>query len=127
MFLIAPVRNRNRKLEISIGPTKAKLREPAYSQALIQNKVDRRQARSRELGRQTERRLWWMVFKTGRKVGRRPKQQNINEMNGAHLASPVRGELGYAHWPQLGTQFIALLGTQFGAHQVNKMFALTLP
>jgi len=20
-------------------------------------------------------------------------------MNGAHLASPVRGELGYAHWP----------------------------
>jgi len=32
-------------------------------------------------------------------------------MNGAHLASPIRGELGYAHWPQLGTQFIALLGT----------------
>ena len=31
------------------------------------------------------------------------------------------GELGYAHWPQLGTQFIALLGTKFG----NKMFALT--
>ena len=39
-------------------------------------------------------------------------QQKINEMNGAHLASPIRGELGYAHWPQLGTQFNSLLGTQ---------------
>src|SRR6218665_942406 len=43
-----------------------------------------------------------------------PRQQKINEMNGAHLVSPIRGELGYAHWPQLGTQFIALLGTKFG-------------
>ena len=30
--------NRNRKLEISTAPTKAKSREPAYSQALVQNK-----------------------------------------------------------------------------------------
>ena len=45
-----------------------------------------------------------------------PRQQKIIAMNGAHLASPIRGELGYAHWPQLGTQFIALLGTKFGAH-----------
>ena len=45
-----------------------------------------------------------------------PRQQKINEMNGAHLVSPIRGELGYAHWPQLGTQFIALLGTKFGPH-----------
>ena len=45
-----------------------------------------------------------------------PRRQKINAMNGAHLASPIRGELGYAHWPQLGTQFIALLGTKFGAH-----------
>src|SRR6218665_977704 len=45
-----------------------------------------------------------------------PKQQKFNEMNWAHLASQIRGELGYAHWPQLGTQFIALLGTKFGAH-----------
>src|SRR6218665_2353325 len=45
-----------------------------------------------------------------------PRQQKFRAMNGAHLASPVRGELGYAHWPQLGTQFIALLGTKFGAH-----------
>src|SRR6218665_974971 len=54
-----------------------------------------------------------------------PRQQKINEMNGAHLVSPIRGELGYAHWPQLGTQFIAILGTKFGPHYGNKMFALT--
>src|SRR6218665_1006071 len=45
-----------------------------------------------------------------------PRKQKFRAMNGAHLASPIRGELGYAHWPQLGTQFIALLGTKFGAH-----------
>ena len=45
-----------------------------------------------------------------------PRKQKFNEMNWAHLASPIRGELGYAHWPQLGTQFIALLGTKLGAH-----------
>src|SRR6218665_2653491 len=43
-------------------------------------------------------------------------QQKFRAMNGAHLANPIRGELGYAHWPQLGTQFIALLETKFGAH-----------
>ena len=48
--------------------------------------------------------------------GSNPRQQKFRAMNGAHLASPIRGELGYAHWPQLGTQFIALLGTKFGAH-----------
>jgi len=37
------------------------LQEPAYSQALIQNKVDRQRSRSRESGRQAVRRLWWMV------------------------------------------------------------------
>jgi len=31
-------------------PTKAKSREPAYSQALVQNKVDRQRVRSREVG-----------------------------------------------------------------------------
>ena len=41
-----------------------------------------------------------------------PDTKIFNEMNGAHLTSPIRGELGYAHWPQLGTQ----LGTKFGAH-----------
>src|SRR6218665_1130700 len=46
----------------------------------------------------------------------KPRQQKFRAMNGAHVASPIRGELGYAHWPQLGTQFIALLGTKFGAH-----------
>src|SRR6218665_2376168 len=54
--------NRNHKLVISTVPRKVKSREPAYSQALIQNKIDRQQGRSRESGRQTIARLWWMVF-----------------------------------------------------------------
>src|SRR6218665_446915 len=44
------------------------------------------------------------------------RQQKFRAMNEAHLAGPIRRELGYAHWPQLGIQFIALLGTKFGAH-----------
>jgi len=64
-------RNHNRKLEISRVPTKVKSREPAYSQALVQTKIDRQRVRFRESGRQTVRRLWWMVFRveTGREVG----------------------------------------------------------
>src|SRR6218665_1846181 len=27
-----------------------------------------------------------------------PRHQKFRAMNGAHLASPIRGELGYAHW-----------------------------
>src|SRR6218665_20023 len=46
----------------------------------------------------------------------KPRQQKFRVMNGVYLESVIRGELGYAHWPQLGTQFIALLGTKFGAH-----------
>ena len=63
-------RNRNRKLLISRAPTKAKSQEPAYSQALTQNKIDRQRSRSKESGRQTVRRLWWMVFgvETGREA-----------------------------------------------------------
>src|SRR6218665_1130891 len=45
--------HRNRKLEISTAPTKAKSWEPAYSQALIK-KIDRQQVRSRESGRQAD-------------------------------------------------------------------------
>jgi len=44
---------RNRKLLISRAPTKAKSQEPAYSQALNQNKIDRQRSRSRESCRQT--------------------------------------------------------------------------
>src|SRR6218665_827 len=60
--------NHNRKLLISRAPTKVKSQEPAYSQALNQNKIDRQRSRSKESGRQTVRRLWWMVFgvETGR-------------------------------------------------------------
>jgi len=35
------LRDCNCKLEISTAPKKAKSREPAYSQALIQNKIER--------------------------------------------------------------------------------------
>jgi len=58
---------------------------------------------------------------------RHPKQQKIREMNGANLDSPIRGELGYAHRPQLDPKFIVLLGTEFGAHYGKNMFALALP
>jgi len=37
-------------------PTKAKSREPAYSQAHNQNKIDRQRSKSRESGKQTGRR-----------------------------------------------------------------------
>src|SRR6218665_2970513 len=65
---------RNRKLEISRAPIKVKSRESAYSQALNQNKTDRQRSKSRESGRQTVKRLWWMVLgvETGRELwGRR--------------------------------------------------------
>ena len=54
-------------------PQKAKSQEPAYSQALVQNKIDRQRVRSRESGRQTVRWLRWMVFgvETWREVGRK--------------------------------------------------------
>jgi len=57
-------RNRNSKLDVNTAPTKARSREPAYSQALIQTKIDRQRVRSRESGRQPVRQLhvWWMVF-----------------------------------------------------------------
>jgi len=48
-----PMINRNRKLETSTAPTKAESREPAYSQALVQNKINRQRVRSRESSRQT--------------------------------------------------------------------------
>src|SRR6218665_1988531 len=41
-----------------------------------------------------------------------PRQQKFRAMNGAHLASPIRGELGYAHWPQLGSQIPCPFGNQ---------------
>src|SRR6218665_1968253 len=41
-----------------------------------------------------------------------PRQQKFYEMNGAHLASPIRGDLGYAHWPHLGSQIHCHIGNQ---------------
>src|SRR6218665_296030 len=50
-------------------------------------------------------------------------------MNGAHLASPIRGELGYAHWPQLGSQIYCIIGNQIwgpiGKQDLCPNFALT--
>src|SRR6218665_3584166 len=65
---------RNRKLLISRAPTKVKSQGPAYSQALNQNKIIRQRSRSRESGRKTVRRLWWMVLgvEAGREVWGRP-------------------------------------------------------
>src|SRR6218665_3856437 len=50
-------------------------------------------------------------------------------MNGAHLASPIRGELGYAHWPQLGSQIYCIIENQIwgpiGKQDLCPNFALT--
>src|SRR6218665_2044939 len=43
-------------------PQKVKSWEPAYSQALNQNRIDRHETKSRQSGRRTVRRLWSMVF-----------------------------------------------------------------
>src|SRR6218665_1120081 len=42
------IHDHNRNLEISPVPTKAKSREPSYSQELFQNKIDRQRVKSRE-------------------------------------------------------------------------------
>src|SRR6218665_2772010 len=41
-----------------------------------------------------------------------PRQHKFRAMNGALLASPVRGELGYAHRPQLGSQIYCPVGNK---------------
>src|SRR6218665_4130319 len=41
-----------------------------------------------------------------------PRQQTFRAMNGAHLASQIRGELGYVQWPQLGSQIHCPIGNQ---------------
>jgi len=49
------LQNRNCKLESSTAPTEVKSWKPAYSQVLIQSKIDRKWVRSRESGRQAGR------------------------------------------------------------------------
>src|SRR6218665_3649865 len=60
--------------------------------------------------------------------GALPKQQKFRAMNGAHLASPIRGELGYAQWPQLGSHIHCPIGNQIwgplGKDDVCPNFAL---
>src|SRR6218665_1905229 len=41
-----------------------------------------------------------------------PDSKKFRAMNGAHLASPIRGELGYAHRPQFGSQIHCPIGNQ---------------
>src|SRR6218665_169503 len=59
-----------------------------------------------------------------------PRQQKFRAMNGAHLASPIMGELSYAHWPQLGSQIHCPIGNQIwgplGKQDVCPNFALTV-
>ena len=65
--------NRNHKLKISTAPTKAKLREPAYSKALMQNKIVRLGSRSKESGRLTVYGRWRLEL---RREGGREKRMN---------------------------------------------------
>ena len=44
-----------------------------------------------------------------------PRQQFFRDTLGARLANPIRGELGYAHWPQAGSKFGAMSGPKLGA------------
>ena len=53
---------RNRNLEISRAPTKVKSRELVYSQALVQNKIDRQWVRSRESCRQAGRQNYQLLL-----------------------------------------------------------------
>src|SRR6218665_32340 len=59
-----------------------------------------------------------------------PRQQIFRAMNGAHLASPIRGELIYAHWPKLGSQIDCPIGNQIwgplGKEDLCPNFALTV-
>src|SRR6218665_1993349 len=56
--------NRNRKLEISTAPTKAKSREPAYSHALVQNKIGRQRVKSKESDKQSDG-GWYLELRLG--------------------------------------------------------------
>ena len=51
-------------------------------------------------------------------------------MNGAHLTIPIRGELGYAHRPQLSSQIHCPVGNQswgpLGKEDVCPNFTLTV-
>jgi len=52
---VSLILNRNRELDISTASTKARPREPAYSQALIQNKLDRQRSNPEsQAGRQPD-------------------------------------------------------------------------
>jgi len=66
--------NRNRKFDVSTAPTKAKSREPAYSQRFIQNKTDRQWVKI-QIVRQSNRSDGYggrcFELRRGKEVGRR--------------------------------------------------------
>jgi len=75
MFHLVYITNTfNRNLEISVAPTKAKSREPAYLQALNQNKIDMQWVkiqRVRQAGRQSDGYGGWCLeFKRGGRYGK---------------------------------------------------------
>ena len=75
--------SRNRKLDISRAPTKAKSRESAYSQALVQTKsIGSGSDPESQACRQTVRWLRWKVFgvETGREVGRRVQNVPLSQV-----------------------------------------------
>ena len=59
-----------------------------------------------------------------------PKQQSFRAMTGAHLANPIRGDLGYAHWPHLENLIHFPIGHQIsgplGQEDVWTNFTLTV-
>ena len=57
--------------------------------------------------------LWSPPIICRRAVDAIPDRKKFREMNGAHLASPIRGELGYAHRPQMGSQIHCPIGRAF--------------
>jgi len=63
-----------------------------------------------------------------RSMTKKSRQQKFRAMNKAHLASPIRGELGYGHRPQFGSQIAYWkpnLGP-LGKEDVCPNFALTV-
>src|SRR6218665_1928268 len=71
----------------------------------------------------------WSKHRSAAWLDKPSQSAKFRAMNGAHLACPIRGELGYAHWPHLGSQIHCPIGNQIwgplGKHDVCPNFALT--
>ena len=76
----------------------------------------RRHSRWRRYKKKKKKNEWFTRLPLSCKSSSLPRQQKFRAMNGAHLASPIRGELGYAHRPQLGSQIHCPIGNQIWGH-----------